>query len=812
MTTDSDTPEPGPGDPAAGGDGVAALVPDVLRATYLRKFAVLTLATLVVVAGAGVVLQGEVAAELRGQKHAELQTNAELEANEISVWLRSQRQATRLLADATAPHVGDDLEPYLAGELAALPESTDAIHYVDATSGEVYESTTPDRVGTTYSHAALVFNTDDDVVMGVPYERGGDQLIGFASLVPGTERAVVVTVDAATVAEGFHSSVEGGETQVVEVDSGTVVLSSVADQVFTQYDGNRTMVAGWETETGSHETNASVLGYAPVEGTDWVVLESAPRANAYALVQTVRTEFLILVALSLGGFVLLGGTVGRSTGRTLRSLAGQADALARGELTDEAVRGDGAAVARIDEVGRMQRSFAAVSTYVRDAADQADAVADREFDAPALEREVPGRLGESLGTMATDLESLLEELAATNEALQQAAESYGDGMDRAAAGDLTVRLDDDVDNEAMARIARRFNEMLAEIAGTVARVESVAGSVARASEQADRGVSEAERAADEVAESVAEISAGAAQQSTHVDRVTGEMGDLSAAVEEVASTADDVAARSAEAADRGERGTDLASAAAAEMDAIESTTERTADAVRDLDDDVDEIGEIVDLIDGIAEQTNTLALNASIEAARAGAEGNGFAVVAEEVKALAAETREATTRIAALVDDVQSSTTGAVADIERTSDRVADGADTIERGLAALEDVVEAVEESNDGVQAIATAADDQAESAEEVVAMTDEVATVSEETAAEAQSVAAAADQQASSLNEVAGELDRLSSRAAELDRLTDEFETDGAGADGTAGVGADAGVDAEPGAVDDAARPAETDGGESR
>ncbi|QZP38322.1 methyl-accepting chemotaxis protein [Halobaculum magnesiiphilum] len=774
-------------------------IPDVLRRTYLRKFTALTLATLLIVTGAGVVLQGQVAAQLTDRTHDDLTANAETTASEVSIWIDNNERTVRLVSQQLKADAGDAdaVKTTIELEHRKLPDSVVALHYVNKDSMRVERSTSDDAVGSSLDHVRWESGASDlaaipptGSVLSKTYEHEGTHRIAFASWVPGTANAVVMTVDASAVAGGTTVDSDGN-LRVVDSEDAAIHLASDPAALTETFAGgvDSHAIAEGVEGAGAHDMadSGTVMAYAPVEGTDWVVVRSVPQSVAYGLVTQVQTALGAVIGLAALGFLLIGVTMGRSTSRTLRDLAARAEALAAGD-TDGAA---GDADDRIDEVGAVQGSFEEVRRYLATATAQATVVADGEFDAPVLDRDVPGDLGDALAEMREDLRSLIAEMEATNEALADAAESYGETMERAAEGDLTARMDADVDDESMARIATEFNEMMDELSATVGEVDRVAAAVASASAEADAGVAEAERAAGEVADSTDEIAAGVDEQVSHLQEVTGEMSDLSAAVEEVAATADQVADVSDEAAERGERGAALADDAVAEMEAIEDQTETTAEVVRGLESEVTAIGDIVDLIDDIAEQTNTLALNASIEAARAGAEGDGFAVVAEEVKTLATETREATGRIADRIEAVQSSTADAVDDIEETTERVEEGAETIEAGLGALGDVVEAVEEANDGVQSISTAADDQAASAEEVVAMADEVASVSEEAAAEAESVSAAAAEQSASLNQVSGEVERLAERAADLRELAGSFET-------AAEATAEGGV--EPRAGDDA------------
>ncbi|QLG27047.1 methyl-accepting chemotaxis protein [Halorarum halophilum] len=764
-------------------------LPDSIRGSYLRKFAVMTLATLVVVAGAGVVLQGQVAADLRENTHDQYRTSVEQNAAEVSGWAEMHEETARLLSERAANYDDVEVKTMLSMEQGRLPDDVVALHYVDSSTMEVLESSSETAVGTTLDVEAWE-NADEGDAGGLTsvsptgaitskaYESDGRTLVAFGSWVPGTKESIVVTVRASSQTDVLLGGDDGTVTRVVDRHDGAIHLASDESLLGSSYGmglDSSAMQHAAAGESGAHDMDerGTVMAYAPVEGTDWVVVTTVPQSKAYALASDVRRDMYVLVGLAMAGFLVIGATMGRSTGRTLSDLADRATALARGE-DDDIERTD-----RVDEVGQVHDAVVDVSEYLSTAASQADAVARSEFDAAVLDEDVPGSLGESLAAMRADLDRLITEMEATTEELERSAESYSAKLERAADGDLTVRLAEDADNEAMRDVATAVNATLADLESTVGRVDTVAHDVADSSTDARDGTAEVERASREVAESTEEISAGAAEQSDHLAEVSGEMATLSAAVEEVAATADEVAEQSETAAQTGERGVALADEAVAEMAAIEDASEETAEVVRGLEEEVQEIGEIVELIDGIAEQTNTLALNASIEAARAGAEGDGFAVVADEVKSLATDTREATKRISSRIERVQASTDDAVTDIERMRGRVEDGTDTIEAGLGSMGEVVDAIERANDGVQSISATADDQATSAEEVVAMADEVATVSEQTAAEAGNVSAAAEEQTASLNQVSSEVSRLSERAAELIDLTAAFEADASDAD---------------------------------
>ncbi len=791
-------------------------LPDVVRKSYLRKFALIVLVVTVAVTSLGLYTQERVSAELTDQRNAQLETSVQQEAAGMATWAQRQREATRMLSNHEVVRSGSlqDVSDLMRAEDERLPAYVQAVHYVDLekekverTSGVAMMGRDLADLGAEWERGELTFESDADVATSATYRQLSINRQAFASPVPGRDAAVMFVVNTTAVASDFRNAIEGGETRVVDRDGRVLFAHNESEELTVDPQGQRAVAALNGTgEAGVIESNGSLLAYAPVEGTNWLVVKSVPTSAAYSLRDEVQTNVLALVAVALGGLAVIGVVVGRGVKGSLGALSRRARALADGDLDTEMAAGD-----RIDEVGEVQAAVRETQVYLQTVAAQAEALAAREFDDNALDEDVPGALGDSLDRMHRDLEGFVDDIEqarteseqAREEAerlandLERQAEQFSATMSRAADGDLTRRLDDDVDNDAMREIARSCNEMLAELERTVDRIDDFAREVDGASETIAASAREVETASEEVSDTVQAIAADAERQDETVQEAAGEMTDLSATIEEVASSADEVAGTSQAAAEAGDEGRATAARTVEEMDAVEATAGATAEQIEALDAEMDRIGEVVEFIEDVAEQTNVLALNASIEAARAGEAGEGFAVVADEIKSLARETTEATDEIGDLIAEVQDATGEAVTDMREMSDRVADGVDSVEATVEHLEEIVERVEDADDGVQSISAATDDQAASTEEVVAMVDEVGDVSSQTADRAESAAAAAEEQTAAITEVTRNIDSLSEQAGDLRALTEQFETS---ADS-------AGIDP----AGDGTRPAATDGGET-
>ncbi len=358
-----------------------------------------------------------------------------------------------------------------------------------------------------------------------------------------------------------------------------------------------------------------------------------------------------------------------------------------------------------------------------------------------------------------------EQKAPSNTETREAIEEIQDVLQDAAEGDFTARADVSPDDPQLARTAGLLNDVVKSLEHTFATVDRFADDVTETSQEATRGIEDVRQESQAVRQSTETISEATDEQESHVESVSSEMSNVSATIEEVTATADDVADQSERMAERGEEGGEAAEQAVDELDEIESGISEARETASHLTNQTAEIDDVVDFIADIADQTNLLALNASIEAARAGEAGDGFAVVAEEIKSLAEETQQATDEIGDLLSDVHTHAETTAEELDATAENVSSGIETVEGALHSLETIAEQATETNIGVQEINDATAEQAEAAQQVSQMADELYDLAQQTTDETGSVVDAMESQEGEFASIGHDVKTLSAQATVLE-----------------------------------------------
>ncbi len=269
-------------------------------------------------------------------------------------------------------------------------------------------------------------------------------------------------------------------------------------------------------------------------------------------------------------------------------------------------------------------------------------------------------------------------------------------------------------------------------------VENLTGMIRQLGENATQLVS----AANEIASSSEQMSRGANDQTQQVGQISTAIEEMTATIVESSKNAGEASDGAKGASESAEQGGIIVNDTIQGMQRIAEVVRSSAESIGKLAQSADQIGEIVGVIDDIADQTNLLALNAAIEAARAGEQGRGFAVVADEVRKLAERTGKATGEITDMIKGIQTETSEAVESMQKGTSEVENGRELADKAGNSLTEIVNVSQRVMDMVQQIATASEEQSSAAEQISKNIENVASVTKETATGAEQSAAAAEE----------------------------------------------------------------------
>jgi len=248
-------------------------------------------------------------------------------------------------------------------------------------------------------------------------------------------------------------------------------------------------------------------------------------------------------------------------------------------------------------------------------------------------------------------------------------------------------------------------------------------------------------AAEELSTITMQGSQGISRQQGEIQQVATSMEEMSATVSEVAKNAANAATEAAEADKQAKNGSNVVKHTVNTINSLADEVKRTATVIERLKGDCISIGTVLDVIRGIAEQTNLLALNAAIEAARAGEQGRGFAVVADEVRTLASRTQQSTQEIQEMIERLQTGSNEAVSAMEKGRVKATDSVEQAAKAGQALEAITSVVDRIKSMNMQIAGAAEEQSATTEEVNRNIVSISDVAEESAQAAQKTASSSD-----------------------------------------------------------------------
>lgn len=506
-----------------------------------------------------------------------------------------------------------------------------------------------------------------------------------------------------------------------------------------------------------------VLGaYIPLKSVPWTVIVEQDTAEAFTSLSSLRNFSLILMVVAAVLIIILAFWIAGSLSQPIQRMSQFAAALAIGDISQSLE------VQSKDEIGELANAFRTVVEYQRNVAQVAQRLADKDLTVTIEPKSAQDVLGHSLVQMLTILRQTLGEIAHQATALLSASDQL------AASADQSGRATN-------------------QIAATIQQV-------ARGASQEAESINQTASSVEQMTRAINGVARGAQEQAQAVGKASQVVHEITSAIQQVAANVQKVSQDSSVASQASEQGRLTVDQTVQGMKNIKDKVAFSAEKVQNMGERSQQIGAIVETIEDIASQTNLLALNAAIEAARAGEHGKGFAVVADEVRKLAERAAQATKEIGALIKDIQETVSEAVtamqdstSEVEQEVARAGNAGNALQEIRKSIQSVVEqanqaalaaqkmevAANELVDAMDSVSSVVEENTAATEQMAASSTQVtqaietiASVSEENSAAIEEVSASSEEMSAQVEEVNAAAQSLAEMARTLQQIVAEFQ----------------------------------------
>ena len=515
----------------------------------------------------------------------------------------------------------------------------------------------------------------------------------------GKEYYFVYTMEGVTMALGSDPSKKGENRFNIEDKLGNKFVQDMINICAKDGEG---FVKYYYPKLGETEPSPKLSFVKLYKPWGWFLGSGVYIDDVERSVSAFKEDLYIPTAVAIIFAVLFGFIIARSIAGKIKKLEAAAGKVAGGDTT---VQLD---IQTKDEIGHLASSFNQMVVHINNQIEEV---------------EKKSSLAEKA---AAEAEASQKEVQAHQDYLANKVEVMLVQMEKFADGDLTVSLEVTKD-DSIGKLFKGFNLAIQKINDIITKLSEASLATASAS--------------TEISSSAEEMAAGSQEQSAQTSEIASAVEQMNKTIVDTTKNATVAAENAKGAGQKAIEGGKVVSQTIEGMNRISDVVSKSAKTVYMLGQNSDKIGEIISVIDDIADQTNLLALNAAIEAARAGEQGRGFAVVADEVRKLAERTTKATKEIADMIKQIQHDTGEAVSSMQQGTKEVEVGKQLVHEAGDVLKEIITSSQKVSDTIVQVAAASEEQSSASEEIRNNIEGISNITNEASKGIQQIARAAE-----------------------------------------------------------------------